>query len=551
MKRLVCFLLSVIMLVGMIPMAAIAEDTVTLPFSDVKANHWFHDAVKYCVDKGYIKGMDETTFAPNNNLTRAQFLTILAGVDGVDLTAYEGKDAGFEDVKSTHWWNNVICWAVEKGITSGISETKFGPKNDVTRAQLARFFYVYTEKIGGDVNGAADISAYPDAAKVPDWAKAPIEWAVCVGLISGVAKEDAKYLDPNGKANRAQAAVMFMNYDQMETEVVYPDYDGRIVFWGDSLTQGIFTGFNDVSEMPYPETVGKLLNCEIKNYGIGSEMAFQIAGRQGGLPCYAYASESEPFTIPADTTPVEICIYNETVDELYSMVNFIGIGNQGLFQGINPVTIGGVVGQIDYIEGSNYSFTRLEAGEEVTFTEMTLVETFGMKDKREDDIVVIWIGHNDTPAPEDTEKFDEIIGYIDAMIEYAGTEKFLVMGLMAERYATGYAEINAAIKAHMEEKGWGDKFLDIRTYLADPAHLDRLGIEPNQGDNTMDFEWMEKGWIPESLQSEKVSKQGYSLHLNQYGYDLVAEKLAQTFMELGYLDSEDATEDVIGGEFTE
>ena len=534
MKRLVCFLLTVIMLVGMIPMAAIAEDG-GLAFTDVKESHWFYGAVEYCVGKGYIAGMNDTTFAPNNNLTRAQFVTILAKFDGVDLAQYEDKDAGFEDVKPSHWWNEVVCWAVENGITSGLSATQFGPTADVTRAQLARFFYVYTEKNGTLADGA-DISAYPDAAKVADWAKAPIEWAVAAGLISGVKKGDVDYLEPNGKATRAQAAVMFMNYDQMETEIVYPDYDGRIVFWGDSLTQGILTGFNDVVAVPYPERVGELLNCEIKNYGIGSEMAHQIAGRQGGLPCYAYATEDEPFVIPADTTPVEICIYNEFVDEMYSTTNFIGIGNQGLFQGINPITVGGVVGEIKWVTGSNYTFTRLEAGDEVTLTDMTLIETFGMKDKSEDDIVVIWIGHNDVPAPEDTEKFDEIIGYIDAMIEYAGTEKFLVMGLMAERYVPGYAEINAAIEAHMIEKGWGDKFLDIRTYLADPAHLDRLGIEPNQGDNTMDLEYMEKGWIPESLQAEKQSIQGYSLHLNQMGYNLVAEKLAQTLMELGYLD---------------
>ncbi len=533
MKRLVCFLLTVIMLVGMIPMTAIAEDG-ELPFTDVKENHWFYDAVVYCYGNGFINGMTANTFDPNGNLTRAQFLTILAGVDGADLSVYDGKDSGFEDVKPSHWFNQVVCWAVENGYTSGLSETEFGPGNDVTRAQLARFFYVYTEKTGGDVSAKADINEYPDAAKVQEWAKAPIEWAVSVGLISGVKKGEVNYLDPNGKATRAQAAVMFMNYDQLETPA--PSYDGRIVFWGDSLTQGIFTGFNDVSEMPYPERVGEILNCEIKNYGIGSEMAYQIAGRQGGLPVYAFATEDEPFVIPADTTPVEICLYNEFIDDTYSTTNFIGIGNQGLFQGINPINVGGVLGEVKWVEGSNYTFTRLEAGEEVTLTEMTLVETFGMKDKREDDIVVIWIGHNDCPAPEDTEKFDEIIGYIDAMIEYAGTEKYLVMGLMAERYATGYAEINAAIKAHMEEKGAGDKFLDIRTYLADPTHLDRLGIEPNQGDNTMDLEWIEKGWIPESLQSEKFSKQGYSLHLNQTGYDLVAAKLAQTFMELGYLD---------------
>ncbi len=541
MKRLVCFLLTLIMLCGMIPMAAVAEDG-ELAFIDVKDSHWFHAAVKYCVDKGYIAGMTETTFVPNANLTRAQYITILAKFDGVDLTAYEGKDSGFEDVKPDYWFNEVVCWAVENEITSGLTETTFGPNNDVTRSQLARFFYVYTEKTGGDVTGRADLTVYPDVAKLQEWAQTPVEWAVAVGLISGVAKDDVNYLDPNGKATRAQAAVMFMNYDQMETEIVIPDYDGRIVFWGDSLTQGIFTGFNDVSEMPYPERVGEILNCEIKNYGIGSEMAHQIAGRQGGLPVYAYATEAEPFTIPADTTPVEICLYNEFVDEIYSTTNFIGIGSEGLFQGINPISVGGILGEVKWVEGSNYTFTRLEAGEEVTLTEMTLVETFGMRDKREDDIVVIWIGHNDVPAPEDTEKFDEIIGYIDAMIEYAGTEKYLVMGLMAERYATGYAEINAAIKAHMEEKGAGDKFLDIRTYLADPQHLVDLGIEPNQGDNTMDLEWIEKGWIPESLQSEKFSKQGYSLHLNQMGYDLVAEKLVETFIELGYLDEEPAAD---------
>ena len=537
MKRLVCFLLTLIMLVGVIPVAANVVEVMPAPaepFDDVKENHWFYDAVVYCYSNGYINGMNETTFAPNNKLTRAQFLTILAGVAGVDLDAYKDKEAGFTDVKPNHWYNEEVNWAVELGITSGISETKFGPNSDVTRSQLARFFYVYAEKTGVDVSGRADLGIFPDASKVQSWATESVAWAVDAGLISGVNKNDVNYLDPNGKATRAQAAVIFTKYDELAPAI--PDYDGRIVFWGDSLTQGIFTGFEDVSEMPYPERVGEILNCEIKNYGIGSEMAYQIAGRQGGLPVYAYATEDEPFTIPADCTPVEICLYNEFVDEIYSTTNFIGIGNKGLFQGINPITVGGVEGEIKWVEGSNYSFTRLEAGEEVTLTEMTQVETFGMKDKREDDIVVIWIGHNDVPAADDDEKHQEIIGYIDAMIEYAGTEKFLVMGLMAERYCPGYAEINAKIQAYLEERGDGEKFLDIRTYLADPQHLVDLGIEPNQGDNTMDLEWIEKGWIPESLQSEKFSKQGYSLHLNQQGYDLVAEKLVETFMELGYLD---------------
>ena len=184
-----------------------------LPFADVKTNHWFNTAVQYCVKQGYIAGMTETTFVPNGKLTRAQFLTMLAKLDGVDLDQYKGKSSGFDDVKAGHWYNEEVCWAVENGITSGLSATKFGPNSNVTRSQLARFFYVYSEKNSVPVEGRAELSAFPDVAKLQDWARTPMEWAVDAGLISGVAKNGENLLDPNGTATRAQAAVMFRGFD--------------------------------------------------------------------------------------------------------------------------------------------------------------------------------------------------------------------------------------------------------------------------------------------------------------------------------------------------
>ena len=183
------------------------------PFGDVKESHWFYASVEYCVKRGYASGMSEDTFAPNGKLTRAQFLTLLAKLDGVDLTQYDTTDAGFEDVKTAHWFNEVVCWAVEKGYTSGLSETKFGPNANVTRAQVARFFYVYSEKNGIDITGSEDLSVFPDVNAVQNWAKTPLEWAVAAGLISGTAKEGKTYLDPNGTATRAQATVMFKGFD--------------------------------------------------------------------------------------------------------------------------------------------------------------------------------------------------------------------------------------------------------------------------------------------------------------------------------------------------
>ncbi|MBQ3183569.1 MAG: S-layer homology domain-containing protein, partial [Clostridia bacterium] len=178
-------------------------------FTDVKENSWFMSEVAFCVKQGYVSGMTETTFAPNNNLTRAQFLTLLAKLDGVDLTMYDTVESGFEDVKTNHWFNEVVCWAVENEFTSGLSETKFGPNNNITRAQLARFFYVYTEKKGFDVSVSADLSAFEDANKIQDWAVPSVKWAVAKGLITGTT---ATTLAPNATATRAQAARIIMMY---------------------------------------------------------------------------------------------------------------------------------------------------------------------------------------------------------------------------------------------------------------------------------------------------------------------------------------------------
>ena len=197
----------------------LAEDVVPVkeyvnPFTDVKESHWFYNSVAYCVKRGYVSGMTPTTFVPTGNITRAQFLVMLAALDGVDLSVYDGKDSGFTDVKPTHWYNKVVCWAVEQDITSGLGEGKFGPGNQITRSQLARFLYVYSEKNGIDVEGRADLNVFPDAGAVQNWAKTPVEWAVSAGLISGVANKDGKtYLTPNGTATRAQATVMFKAYD--------------------------------------------------------------------------------------------------------------------------------------------------------------------------------------------------------------------------------------------------------------------------------------------------------------------------------------------------
>ncbi len=185
------------------------------PFVDVKSTHWYAEAVMYCHTRGYMMGVSEITFAPSHNMTRAMFVQLLANFDGVDLDMYRFSYSGFSDVKRDHWYNPAVCWAVNEGIVSGMSPTTFCPNNVVTRAQLARLLYVYSEKKGINTSGMADISVFPDASKVPQWAYEPVRWAVNCGIISGVKQNGINYLAPNGTATRAQTAVMLMSFDAL------------------------------------------------------------------------------------------------------------------------------------------------------------------------------------------------------------------------------------------------------------------------------------------------------------------------------------------------
>ena len=179
------------------------------PFKDIPETSWYTDACLWCNDKGYMTGMTADTFGPNVQLSRAQFVQILAKVNGVDLSkvAYQNK---FSDVPAGKWFTNAVMWAVDFGVTGGIGGGKFGPNDLVTRAQLASFLRTYAEKSGKDVSGRTNISGYADYAQVPGWAKEAMSWAVNAGLISS-AVSGQKVLAPTGIATRAQVAVIVKN----------------------------------------------------------------------------------------------------------------------------------------------------------------------------------------------------------------------------------------------------------------------------------------------------------------------------------------------------
>ena len=188
------------------------EDDILDQFEDVNKNAWYADAVRYCVTNGYAQGMSATIFAPNATLTRAQFVQLLAGIDGVDLTQYNETDSGFADVKVGAWFHNAITWAVEKGYVAGMSADSFKPNANLTREQLVRILYNYAKDNGVNVEGRADLSIFEDESKISSWAYEEMSWAVHNKIVSGMT---ATTVGPKGTATRAQAMQIIKQFDAL------------------------------------------------------------------------------------------------------------------------------------------------------------------------------------------------------------------------------------------------------------------------------------------------------------------------------------------------
>ena len=146
-------------------------------FTDVAEGEYYYDAVKWAVDKGVTNGLTETTFGPNASCTRAQMVTFLWRAAGSpEPTA---TTTAFTDIDANEYYYKAVLWAVEKGITTGTTETTFSPNATVTRAQTVTFLYRYagSPAVSGS-NNFTDLEAgeyYINA----------VQWAATNGITTG------------------------------------------------------------------------------------------------------------------------------------------------------------------------------------------------------------------------------------------------------------------------------------------------------------------------------------------------------------------------------
>ena len=181
-------------------------DYTDLPFYDVDGNVWYYDDVLYAYINGYMDGLSAGQFAPNQNTTRAQIVTILWRLTGEPRAMKSNK---FNDVPSNAYYDKAVSWAVEAGVVNGFDAKTFKPNDYVTREQLAAILYRYAEYMNLSTRGASNLLKYDDYYQIGTWARDAMAWANYHGLINGVSYSR---IDPKGNATRAQVAAILHRF---------------------------------------------------------------------------------------------------------------------------------------------------------------------------------------------------------------------------------------------------------------------------------------------------------------------------------------------------
>lgn len=177
-------------------------------FSDI-AGHWGEASILEAARRGLFNGYPDGRFGPNDNVTRAQFVTVLYRMSGSPETA---AATPFEDIGTlSAEFRSAIAWAYEKGYVNGKADTVFDPSGQITRQEALKILFYYAGGQSGMelmLTSTYD-NAFSDSDSIAAWAKPAMYWGVYKGIISGTSEDT---LSPQGTATRAQLARILVNY---------------------------------------------------------------------------------------------------------------------------------------------------------------------------------------------------------------------------------------------------------------------------------------------------------------------------------------------------
>lgn len=171
-------------------------------FTDVPSDAWYTEYVSALAAAGIVNGKTETEFAPDDAITRAEFVKIIAGIAGAEPTS---SDSSFSDVSADAWYAPYVAWASENGIVTG-SDGKFSPNSQITRQDMAVMIMRYVNQVsGGELDLVNEPAAFADEDQISSYASEAVSVMQQAGIING---KGGNYFAPKDSATRAEACKM-------------------------------------------------------------------------------------------------------------------------------------------------------------------------------------------------------------------------------------------------------------------------------------------------------------------------------------------------------
>lgn len=171
---------------------------------------WAREYVDRVTELGLVDGRTDTAFGSNEPMTRAELVTALYRL--AKTPDVKDVDNPFTDVKEEDPYRDAVVWAHTQKIVEGRGEGVFDPNGSVKRQEIAKILNEFAARqVGRDgLESRKDVvSAYPDAGKVSGWAKGYMNWAAASEFITG---HSDGTLDPMGTATRAQVSAILCRY---------------------------------------------------------------------------------------------------------------------------------------------------------------------------------------------------------------------------------------------------------------------------------------------------------------------------------------------------
>ena len=178
------------------------ENCPSIGYADLSEQHWAHYEIDSCIESKLLIGTSESTFAPDDPMTRAMIATVLYRL--ADTPSVAGVKNPYYDVFDDYY-RDAAVWMHNSGIDIDDGFSFFRPDDIVTRQELAYFLY----KFAGSRPADADLTKFADSGNIDGGCLAAMRWAVANGIIIGT---DEGTLEPDSGATRAEIAAMLYRY---------------------------------------------------------------------------------------------------------------------------------------------------------------------------------------------------------------------------------------------------------------------------------------------------------------------------------------------------